>query len=94
MSKRAMCDERLARMGVRGKHAKRFCEGTNLVLIAPDLHEIFPTPKRLTKPFAAIFRSATEPTFFRLTLQLARRLGYNFLSADLIRNLRALDKYG
>jgi hypothetical protein len=34
--------EELIKSGVRGKHAKRFREGTNLVLIEPDLHEIFP----------------------------------------------------
>jgi len=32
----------LIKSGVRGKHAKRFGEGTNLVLIEPDLHKIFP----------------------------------------------------
>ncbi|HLF29435.1 MAG TPA: hypothetical protein VI566_00240 [Xanthomonadales bacterium] len=34
--------EELIKSGVRGKHAKRFREGTNLVLIEPDLHKIFP----------------------------------------------------
>jgi hypothetical protein len=34
--------EELIKSGVRGKHAKRFREGTNLVLIEPDLHEFFP----------------------------------------------------
>lgn len=33
----------LIRSGVRGKYAKRVREeGTNLVLIEPDLHELFP----------------------------------------------------
>ena len=32
----------LINSGVRGKHTKQFREGTNVVLIAPDLHEIFP----------------------------------------------------
>ena len=33
----------LIKSGVRGKHAKRYREeGTNLVLIDPDLHELFP----------------------------------------------------
>ena len=34
--------DELIKSGVRGKHAKRFREGTNLVLIEPDLHKIFP----------------------------------------------------
>jgi hypothetical protein len=33
----------LIKSGVRGKYAKRYREeGTNLVLIDPDLHELFP----------------------------------------------------
>jgi hypothetical protein len=33
----------LIKSGVRGKYAKQFrAEGTNLVLIDPDLHKIFP----------------------------------------------------
>ncbi len=32
----------LIKSGVRGKHAKRFREGTNVVLIDPDLHKLFP----------------------------------------------------
>jgi hypothetical protein len=27
--------------GVRGKHAKRYAEGTNLVLLAPDVAKVF-----------------------------------------------------
>ena len=32
----------LIKSGVRGKYAKRYREGTNLVLIDPDLHKLFP----------------------------------------------------
>ena len=32
----------LIRSGVRGKYAARYKEGTNIVLIDPDLHELFP----------------------------------------------------
>jgi hypothetical protein len=35
--------------GVRGKHAQRFCEGTKLVSIAPDLQEFFPDSKAVDK---------------------------------------------
>ena len=34
---------RLLRTGVRGKYAKRYREGTNLVLLAPDVADAFPT---------------------------------------------------
>jgi hypothetical protein len=33
--------------GVHGKYAKRYAEGTNLILLEPDLAAEFPTPKRL-----------------------------------------------
>jgi hypothetical protein len=37
--------------GVRGKYAARFAEGTNLVVISPEIAEIFPTPKaRVPRP--------------------------------------------
>ena len=34
---------KLLRAGVQGKYAERFKEGTNLVLLAPDVAEAFPT---------------------------------------------------
>ena len=34
--------EELIKSGVRGKYTKRYREGTNIVLIDPDLHKIFP----------------------------------------------------
>lgn len=33
----------LIKSGVRGKYAQRYREGTNVVLIKPDLHRLFPT---------------------------------------------------
>ncbi len=32
----------LIRSGVRGKYAARYKEGTNIALIDPDLHDLFP----------------------------------------------------
>ena len=32
----------LIRSGVRGKYAEKYREGTNIVLIDPDLHKVFP----------------------------------------------------
>lgn len=32
----------LIKSGVRGKYAKSYREGTNIVLLEPDLHKIFP----------------------------------------------------
>jgi hypothetical protein len=39
---RAEYPEELIRSGVRGKYAQRYREGTNVVVIDPDLHKIFP----------------------------------------------------
>ncbi len=33
--------EDLIESGIRGKYTKRFREGTNIVLIDPDLHKLF-----------------------------------------------------
>ena len=41
--------EDLIRSGVRGKYAKRYREGTNLVLIDPDLHKIFPDSESVNR---------------------------------------------
>jgi hypothetical protein len=41
--------EELIRSGVRGKHAHRFREGTQLVAIAPDLREFFPDAEAVDK---------------------------------------------
>lgn len=32
----------LIKSGERGKYVKRYREGTNIVLITPDLHKLFP----------------------------------------------------
>jgi hypothetical protein len=37
------------RSGVRGKHAKRYREGTNVVRIDPDLHAIFPDSEAVNR---------------------------------------------
>lgn len=39
----------LIKSGVRGKHAARYREGTNVVLIASDLHELFPDSEAVDK---------------------------------------------
>ena len=41
--------EDLIKSGIRGKHAKRFLQKTNLVLIDPDLHEIFPDSEAVNR---------------------------------------------
>ena len=41
--------EELIRSGRRGKYAKAYREGTNIVLIDPDLHELFPTSEAVNR---------------------------------------------
>jgi hypothetical protein len=39
----------LIRSGERGKHAGRFREGTNIVLIDPDLHRLLPASESVNR---------------------------------------------
>ncbi|HSR67423.1 MAG TPA: hypothetical protein VLU25_05730 [Acidobacteriota bacterium] len=41
--------EDLIKSGVRGKYAKRYREGTNVVLIDPDLREVFPDSEAVNR---------------------------------------------
>ncbi len=48
--------EDLIQSGSRGKYAQRYREGTNIVLIDPDLHKLFPdseTVNRALREYAA-----------------------------------------
>lgn len=54
--------EDVIKSGVRGKYTKRYREGTNIVLIDPDLHEIFPDSKavnRALREYLSTKRTAT-----------------------------------
>ena len=55
--------EDLIRSGERGKYTKAYREGTNVVLIDPDLHEMFPTSEavnRALREYIANKRSAAS----------------------------------
>ena len=41
--------ENLIKSGVRGKYTKRYREGTNIVLIDPDLHKLFPDSEAVNR---------------------------------------------
>jgi hypothetical protein len=41
--------EELIKSGVRGKYAKKYREGTNIALIDPDLHRIFPDSESVNR---------------------------------------------
>lgn len=39
----------LIQSGQRGKYAERYRAGTNIVLIAPDLHQLFPDSEAVNR---------------------------------------------
>ncbi len=54
--------EELIRAGARGKYAHAYREGTNVVLIDPDLHKLFPDSdavNRALREYVASKRTAT-----------------------------------
>ena len=54
--------ENLIKSGVRGKYVKAYREGTNIVLIDPDLHKLFPDSEavnRALRDYVAKKRTAT-----------------------------------
>ena len=54
--------EDLIKSGIRGKYAKSYREGTNIVLIDPDLHRLFPDSdavNRALREYASTKRPAT-----------------------------------
>ncbi|MEK6300806.1 MAG: hypothetical protein AABO41_08805 [Acidobacteriota bacterium] len=57
----------LLKGGLQGKYAGRYREGTNLVLLAPDVARAFPTEEAVNEALRLVIRIAhipvdTEPT--------------------------------
>lgn len=46
---RAEYPAELIRSGVRGKYAQRYRKGTNIVVIDPDLHKVFPDSESVNR---------------------------------------------
>jgi hypothetical protein len=46
----------LLKGGVQGKYADRYREGTNLVLLAPDVAEAFPTEEAVNETLRLVIR--------------------------------------
>lgn len=51
----------LLKGGVQGKYAKRYREGTNLVLLAPDVARAFPTEEAVNEALRLVLRMAQIP---------------------------------
>jgi hypothetical protein len=48
--------------GVRGKYARRYREGTNLVLIDPDLSEEFPDSEAVNRALRTVLEARKAPS--------------------------------
>lgn len=49
-----MLDEYDFSSGVRGKYAKRYAKGSNVVILAPDVAEIFPDSESVNQALRAL----------------------------------------
>jgi hypothetical protein len=47
-------------LGERGRYAKRFAEGTNLVLLAPDVAEVFPDAESVNSALRLFVKVARQ----------------------------------
>jgi hypothetical protein len=54
--------ESLIKSGVRGKYAKSYREGTNVALIDPDLHELFPNSEAVNRALREYVSKGRTPT--------------------------------
>jgi hypothetical protein len=46
----------LLKTGVQGKYAERYRKGTNLVFLAPDVAEAFPTPEAVNETLRLVLQ--------------------------------------
>ena len=53
----------LIKSGVRGKYADRYRQGTNIVLIDPDLHKIFPDSESVNRALRKFAEEHQMPCF-------------------------------
>ena len=54
--------KKLLKDAIRGKYAAQFAEGTNLVLLAPDVAAAFPTPEAVNEALRLVIRLSQIPT--------------------------------
>ena len=54
--------EELIRSGERGKYAERYRQGTNIVLIDPDLHAQFPDSEAVNRALRDYLRKTESAT--------------------------------
>ena len=42
--------------GIRGKYAKRYAEGSNIVVLSPDIAKVFPTSESVNEALRTLVR--------------------------------------
>jgi len=55
-------DETVLKDGVRGKYVARYRQGTNLILLAPDVAAVFPTEKAVNDALRLLMKVAQQST--------------------------------
>ena len=55
-----MLDEYDFSQGERGKYAKRYAEGTNVVVLAPDVAAVFPDTEAVNEALRALVKIARK----------------------------------
>jgi hypothetical protein len=55
-----MLDEYDFSKGVRGKYAQRYAEGTNVVVLAPDVAAVFPNAESVNEALRALVQIARK----------------------------------
>jgi hypothetical protein len=53
--------KKLLRGGVRGKYVSRYCSGTNVVLLTPDVAQAFPTEEAVNEALRLVLRMSQIP---------------------------------
>ncbi len=48
--------------GVRGKYAKRFAKGTNMVVLDPEIAKLFPTSEAVNKALRKLIEDEKKST--------------------------------
>lgn len=58
----------LLKEGVRGKYSKRFEQGTNLVLLSPDIAKAFPTDEAVNEALRLVIQLKRIPRVEKRTV--------------------------
>jgi hypothetical protein len=48
--------------GLRGKYAKQFADGTNMVILAPEVAKLFPTSEAVNKALRKLIEDEKKST--------------------------------